>query len=135
MAIGKEGGSEGQQRAVADRPSIASPMMLVESFLFALTNSNKDGRVVMDKQGDFQICTNVYTRMHTYILLTLKINLSLFLLLSLHSMSGSEQSKVPHAECSSSLCAGCPGMQGRHNRWGNDAACKHKTPQHACMQA
>uniref|UniRef100_A0AAR2J949 Helicase ATP-binding domain-containing protein n=1 Tax=Pygocentrus nattereri TaxID=42514 RepID=A0AAR2J949_PYGNA len=40
-----------QQGAVEDRPSMASPMMLVESFLFALTNSNKDGRVVMDKQA------------------------------------------------------------------------------------
>ncbi|XP_072551300.1 ATP-dependent DNA helicase DDX11 [Salminus brasiliensis] len=40
-----------QQAAVDDRPSMASPMMLVESFLFALTSSNKDGRVVMDKQA------------------------------------------------------------------------------------
>ncbi|KAG9272975.1 ATP-dependent DNA helicase DDX11 [Astyanax mexicanus] len=40
-----------QQAAVDDRPSMSSPMMLVESFLFALTNSNKDGRVVMDKQA------------------------------------------------------------------------------------
>ncbi|XP_066541762.1 ATP-dependent DNA helicase DDX11 isoform X2 [Hoplias malabaricus] len=39
-----------QQEAVEDRPIMASPMMLVESFLFALTSSNKDGRVVMDKQ-------------------------------------------------------------------------------------
>ncbi|KAI4902620.1 hypothetical protein NFI96_032937 [Prochilodus magdalenae] len=40
-----------QQGAVEDRPLMASPMMLVESFLFALTNANKDGRVVMDKQA------------------------------------------------------------------------------------
>ncbi|KAL1265124.1 hypothetical protein QQF64_003151 [Cirrhinus molitorella] len=30
---------------------MASPMMLVESFLFALTNANKDGRVVIQKQA------------------------------------------------------------------------------------
>lgn len=39
------------QDSVEDRPIMASPMMLVESFLFALTSANKDGRVVMDKQG------------------------------------------------------------------------------------
>ncbi|XP_035381632.1 ATP-dependent DNA helicase DDX11 [Electrophorus electricus] len=40
-----------QQGAVEDRNTMASPMMLVESFLFSLTNSNKDGRVVMEKQA------------------------------------------------------------------------------------
>ncbi|XP_051953705.1 ATP-dependent DNA helicase DDX11 [Xyrauchen texanus] len=40
-----------QQVAVEDRPVMASPMMLVESFLFALTNANKDGRVVMQTQA------------------------------------------------------------------------------------
>ncbi|XP_076848870.1 ATP-dependent DNA helicase DDX11 isoform X2 [Brachyhypopomus gauderio] len=39
------------QVAVEDRTTMASPMMLVESFLFSLTNSNKDGRVVMEKQA------------------------------------------------------------------------------------
>lgn len=39
------------QGSVEDRPVMASPMMLVESFLFALTSANKDGRVVMEKQG------------------------------------------------------------------------------------
>lgn len=40
-----------QQVAVEDKPIMASPMMLVESFLFALTNANKDGRVVIQRQG------------------------------------------------------------------------------------
>ncbi|KAI1882536.1 hypothetical protein AGOR_G00251760 [Albula goreensis] len=31
--------------------SMASPMMQVEGFLFALTNANKDGRVVIQRQG------------------------------------------------------------------------------------
>ncbi|XP_018974476.2 ATP-dependent DNA helicase DDX11 isoform X2 [Cyprinus carpio] len=39
-----------QQMAVEDKPIMASPMMLVESFLFALTNSNKDGRVMIQRQ-------------------------------------------------------------------------------------
>ncbi|XP_036376372.1 ATP-dependent DNA helicase DDX11 isoform X2 [Megalops cyprinoides] len=33
------------------RSSLSSPMMQVEGFLFALTNANKDGRVVVQKQG------------------------------------------------------------------------------------
>ncbi|XP_066580100.1 ATP-dependent DNA helicase DDX11 [Amia ocellicauda] len=33
------------------QPRMASPMMQVEGFLFALTNANKDGRVVIQKQG------------------------------------------------------------------------------------
>lgn len=41
-----------QQSAVEDRQTMASPMMLVEGFLLALTSANKDGRVVMEKQGD-----------------------------------------------------------------------------------
>uniref|UniRef100_A0A671KKH8 ATP-dependent DNA helicase DDX11 n=1 Tax=Sinocyclocheilus anshuiensis TaxID=1608454 RepID=A0A671KKH8_9TELE len=40
-----------QQMAVEDKPIMASPMMLVESFLFALTNANKDGRVMIQRQG------------------------------------------------------------------------------------
>ncbi|MCI4379479.1 hypothetical protein PGIGA_G00228850 [Pangasianodon gigas] len=39
------------QGSVEDRPIMASPMMLVESFLLALTSANKDGRVVMEKQA------------------------------------------------------------------------------------
>uniref|UniRef100_A0A8C1M341 Helicase ATP-binding domain-containing protein n=1 Tax=Cyprinus carpio TaxID=7962 RepID=A0A8C1M341_CYPCA len=39
-----------QQMAVEDKPIMASPMMQVESFLFALTNSNKDGRVMIQRQ-------------------------------------------------------------------------------------
>ncbi len=37
--------------AAEDKPIMASPMMLVESFLFALTNANKDGRVMIQRQG------------------------------------------------------------------------------------
>ncbi|KAI7802478.1 ATP-dependent DNA helicase DDX11 isoform X1 [Triplophysa rosa] len=40
-----------QQVAVEVKPTMASPMMLVESFLFALTNANKDGRVVIQRQA------------------------------------------------------------------------------------
>ncbi|KAK9958706.1 hypothetical protein ABG768_010811 [Culter alburnus] len=40
-----------QQVAVEDKPIMASPMMLVESFLSALTNTNKDGRVVIQRQA------------------------------------------------------------------------------------
>uniref|UniRef100_A0A671KE06 ATP-dependent DNA helicase DDX11 n=1 Tax=Sinocyclocheilus anshuiensis TaxID=1608454 RepID=A0A671KE06_9TELE len=36
---------------VEDKPIMASPMMLVESFLFALTNANKDGRVMIQRQA------------------------------------------------------------------------------------
>ncbi|TRZ02600.1 hypothetical protein DNTS_016289 [Danionella cerebrum] len=39
-----------QEVAVENRPVMASPMMLVESFLFALTSANQDGRVVIQKQ-------------------------------------------------------------------------------------
>ncbi|KAF7699344.1 ATP-dependent DNA helicase DDX11 [Silurus meridionalis] len=39
------------QGSAEERPFMASPMMLVESFLFALTSANKDGRVVMEKQA------------------------------------------------------------------------------------
>ncbi|XP_060779251.1 ATP-dependent DNA helicase DDX11 isoform X3 [Neoarius graeffei] len=39
------------QGSVEDKPIMASPMMLVESFLLALTSANKDGRVVMEKQA------------------------------------------------------------------------------------
>ncbi|XP_059508252.1 ATP-dependent DNA helicase DDX11 isoform X2 [Stegostoma tigrinum] len=34
-----------------EQPVMASPMMQVEGFLFALTSANKDGRVVIQKQG------------------------------------------------------------------------------------
>ncbi|XP_060695508.1 ATP-dependent DNA helicase DDX11 isoform X2 [Hemiscyllium ocellatum] len=34
-----------------EQPVMASPMMQVEGFLFALTSTNKDGRVVIQKQG------------------------------------------------------------------------------------
>ncbi|CAL8296622.1 unnamed protein product, partial [Boreogadus saida] len=40
-----------QGPAEADRVLAASPMMQVEGFLMALTNSNKDGRVVVHRQG------------------------------------------------------------------------------------
>ncbi|KAG2459891.1 DDX11 helicase, partial [Polypterus senegalus] len=33
------------------QPAMASPMFQLESFLFALTNANKDGRVVVHRQG------------------------------------------------------------------------------------
>lgn len=39
-----------QQMAVEDKAIMTSPMMLAESFLFALTNANKDGRVVIQRQ-------------------------------------------------------------------------------------
>ncbi|XP_043564851.1 ATP-dependent DNA helicase DDX11 isoform X2 [Chiloscyllium plagiosum] len=34
-----------------EQPVMASPMMQVEGFIFALTSTNKDGRVVIQKQG------------------------------------------------------------------------------------
>uniref|UniRef100_UPI00398E4C92 ATP-dependent DNA helicase DDX11 n=1 Tax=Pristiophorus japonicus TaxID=55135 RepID=UPI00398E4C92 len=34
-----------------EQPVMASPMMHIEGFLFALTNTNKDGRVVVQRQG------------------------------------------------------------------------------------
>nr|XP_015208707.1 PREDICTED: probable ATP-dependent RNA helicase DDX11 [Lepisosteus oculatus] len=41
------------ENSVADngQPIMTSPMMQLEGFLFALTNANKDGRVVIHKQG------------------------------------------------------------------------------------
>ncbi|XP_030646577.1 ATP-dependent DNA helicase DDX11 [Chanos chanos] len=40
----------GPHGAADDRPIMASPMMQVESFLFALTNANADGRVLLQRQ-------------------------------------------------------------------------------------
>lgn len=40
-----------QGAAEADKVLAASPMMQVEGFFVALTNSNADGRVVVHKQG------------------------------------------------------------------------------------
>ena len=40
-----------QGPAEAEHVLAASPMMQVEGFLMALTNSNKDGRVVVHRQG------------------------------------------------------------------------------------
>uniref|UniRef100_A0A4W3J3M5 ATP-dependent DNA helicase DDX11 n=1 Tax=Callorhinchus milii TaxID=7868 RepID=A0A4W3J3M5_CALMI len=34
-----------------EQPAMASPMMKVEGFIFALTNANKDGRVLIQRQG------------------------------------------------------------------------------------
>ncbi|KAJ8245621.1 hypothetical protein GJAV_G00272710 [Gymnothorax javanicus] len=41
----------GQMVAEEERQTISSPMMQVEGFLLALTNANKDGRVVVQRQG------------------------------------------------------------------------------------
>ncbi|CAL8263560.1 unnamed protein product [Merluccius merluccius] len=43
--------SDQQGSAEAERLMSSSPMMQVEGFLMALTNSNKDGRVVVHRQG------------------------------------------------------------------------------------
>lgn len=44
--------SADQQESVeAEKVLSASPMMQVEGFFMALTNSNTDGRVVVHKQG------------------------------------------------------------------------------------
>ncbi|MGH0139511.1 UNVERIFIED_CONTAM: hypothetical protein FKN15_040835 [Acipenser sinensis] len=44
--------SPDQTGAMEDgQPGMASPMMQIEGFLFALTNANKDGRVVLHRQG------------------------------------------------------------------------------------
>uniref|UniRef100_A0A8C1IHL4 DEAD/H (Asp-Glu-Ala-Asp/His) box helicase 11 n=1 Tax=Cyprinus carpio TaxID=7962 RepID=A0A8C1IHL4_CYPCA len=40
-----------QQMAVEDKPIMSSPMMLAESFLFALTKANIDGGVVIQRQA------------------------------------------------------------------------------------
>lgn len=40
-----------QGAAEADKVLSASPMMQVEGFFMALTNSNTDGRVVVHRQG------------------------------------------------------------------------------------
>ncbi|XP_064417126.1 ATP-dependent DNA helicase DDX11 isoform X2 [Latimeria chalumnae] len=40
-----------EEMEVTDSPVMASPMMQVEGFLFALTNANKDGRIVITRQG------------------------------------------------------------------------------------
>lgn len=41
----------GQQGAAEDRELAASPMMQVEGFFMALTNTNTDGRMVLQTQG------------------------------------------------------------------------------------
>lgn len=48
------------------------------------------------------------------------------------SVSGSEQCKVSHAECSGSFCTSPPRMQGRGYRWRNHAACKPVQQTHRC---
>ncbi len=100
--------------AVEDKPIMASPMMLVESFLFALTNANKDGRVVIQGQGKW-----IFDHMHmdTHKKLSLTHNSPFF-----SSMSFSEQSEVSLAERRSSLHTDHPGVQGRDHRRGNHAA-------------
>uniref|UniRef100_A0A671KKP1 Putative ATP-dependent RNA helicase DDX11-like protein 8 n=1 Tax=Sinocyclocheilus anshuiensis TaxID=1608454 RepID=A0A671KKP1_9TELE len=47
----KPTGTVWSQSTLEDKPIMASPMMLVESFLFALTNANKDGRVMIQRQA------------------------------------------------------------------------------------
>ncbi len=108
--------------AVEDKPIMASPMMLVESFLFALTNANKDGRVVIQGQGKW-----IFDHMHmdTHKKLSLTHNSPFF-----SSMSFSEQSEVSLAERRSSLHTDHPGVQGRDHRRGNHAA-RQRTHAHA----
>lgn len=48
---------EDQRGAEENRPSLTSPMMLVESFVFALTSANKDGRVVIQRQACVAQCS------------------------------------------------------------------------------
>ncbi len=114
--------------AVEDKPIMASPMMLVESFLFALTNANKDGRVVIQGQGKW-----IFDHMHmdTHKKLSLTHNSPFF-----SSMSFSEQSEVSLAERRSSLHTDHPGVQGRDHRRGNHAARQRthaRTYTHTCM--
>uniref|UniRef100_A0A674BNZ5 ATP-dependent DNA helicase DDX11 n=1 Tax=Salmo trutta TaxID=8032 RepID=A0A674BNZ5_SALTR len=45
----------GQQGAAEDRELAASPMMQVEGFFMALTNTNTDGRVVLQTQGSVAV--------------------------------------------------------------------------------
>ncbi|CAB1323127.1 unnamed protein product [Coregonus sp. 'balchen'] len=45
----------GQQGAAEDRELAASPMMQVEGFFMALTNTNTDGRVVLHTQGSVAV--------------------------------------------------------------------------------
>uniref|UniRef100_A0A671KL39 ATP-dependent DNA helicase DDX11 n=1 Tax=Sinocyclocheilus anshuiensis TaxID=1608454 RepID=A0A671KL39_9TELE len=49
----KPTGTVWSQSTLEDKPIMASPMMLVESFLFALTNANKDGRVMIQSSLKF----------------------------------------------------------------------------------
>ncbi|XP_062914373.1 ATP-dependent DNA helicase DDX11 isoform X1 [Mobula hypostoma] len=42
---------EQEETLEKEQPLMASPMMHIEGFLFALTSTNKDGRVVIQKQG------------------------------------------------------------------------------------
>ncbi|XP_059833719.1 ATP-dependent DNA helicase DDX11 [Hypanus sabinus] len=42
---------EQEESLEKEQPLMASPMMHIEGFLFALTSTNKDGRVVIQKQG------------------------------------------------------------------------------------
>ena len=52
--------SDQQGSAEAERVLSSSPMMQVEGFLMALTNSNKDGRVVVHRQGSHEIMLGVW---------------------------------------------------------------------------
>ncbi|XP_076158449.1 ATP-dependent DNA helicase DDX11 isoform X1 [Alosa pseudoharengus] len=48
---------EDQRGAEENKPGLTSPLMLVESFLSGLTSSNKDGRVVIQRQGCVGQCS------------------------------------------------------------------------------
>ncbi len=102
-------------------------MMLVESFLFALTNANKDGRVMIQRQGKW-----IFDHMHmdTHRKLFLTHNSPFF-----SSMSFSEQSEVSLAERRSSLRTDHPGVQGRDHRWRNPCSPSAHTHTHTHTHA
>ncbi|KAH0617052.1 hypothetical protein JD844_028656, partial [Phrynosoma platyrhinos] len=48
---GKEGPQDSSEEAENDQSKMASPLMHIEGFLAALTNTNQDGRVILTRQG------------------------------------------------------------------------------------
>ena len=48
---GKDDGAVNGQSSDEPPPHMSSPLMLIEGFIEALTNTDKDGRIVVNKQG------------------------------------------------------------------------------------
>jgi len=66
--------ASGQQgSAEAERVLSSSPMMQVEGFFMALTNSNTDGRVVVHRRGTSDVMLGVWPVKKTIAMLSIRM--------------------------------------------------------------